>query len=191
RRIEAYTGEGAERWVREQQEQLDSLARLLKTDRAQLVEKVQQLQARAKTLEKELEQARAKLASGGGQSLLDKVREVKGVRVLAARMDGADVKVLREAVDHYKHKLAPAAIVLAAVQEEKVNLIAGVTKDLTARLHAGELVNHVAAQVGGRGGGRPDMAQAGGGKPEGLERALASVADWVGERLRDREEPAA
>ena len=183
RRIEAYTGEGAERWVREQQEQLDSLARLLKTDRAQLVEKVQQLQARAKTLEKELEQTRAKLASGGGQSLLDKVREVKGVRVLAARMDGADVKVLREAVDHYKHKLAPAAIVLAAVQEDKVNLIAGVTKDLTARLHAGELVNHVAAQVGGRGGGRPDMAQAGGGNAEGLERALASVADWVGERL--------
>ena len=183
RRIEAYTGPGAEAWVRQQQEQLDSIARLLKADRAQLIEKVQQLQARAKGLEKELEQTRAKLASGGGSSLLDDVTEVKGVRVLAARMDGADVKVLREAVDHFKSKLAPAAIVLASVLDGKVSLIAGVTKELTARVSAGELVNHVAAQVGGKGGGRADMAQAGGNDPAGLEGALKAVPDWVGKRL--------
>lgn len=183
RRIEAYTGPGAEAWVRGQQEQLDSIARALKADRTSVVDKVQQLQTRLKSLEKELEQTRAKLASGGGSSLLDRVQEVKGVRVLAAEMEGADVKVLREAVDHYKDKLAPAAIVLASVQDGKVSIIAGVTKELTARVPAGELVNHVAQQVGGKGGGRPDMAQAGGNDPAGLARALDAVSEWVSTRL--------
>ncbi|HEX9811121.1 MAG TPA: alanine--tRNA ligase, partial [Burkholderiales bacterium] len=182
RRIEAYTGEGAQQWVREMQEQINEAARLLKTDRAQLIEKVQQLQARAKGLEKELEQARAKLASGGGGGLLDQVEEVDGVRVLAAQMDGADVKALRDAVDHFKDKLAPAAIVLASVQDGKVSVIAGVTKELTTRLNAGELVNHVAGQIGGKGGGRADMAQAGGVNPAGLEAALKSVSAWVRKR---------
>ncbi len=183
RRIEAVTGGGAEAWIRSQQEQLDHIARLLKSDRASVVDKVQQLQARSKSLEKELEQTKAKLASGGGASLLDRVEEIKGVRVLAAQLDGADVKVLREAVDHYKDKLAPAAIVLASIQDGKVSLIAGVTKDLTTRVNAGELVNHVAAQVGGKGGGRADMAQAGGNDPAGLERALRAVSAWVSSRL--------
>jgi alanyl-tRNA synthetase len=183
RRIEAYTGPGAEAWVRGQQEQLDSIARLLKADRTSMVDKVQQLQTRLKSLEKELEQTRAKLASGGGSSLLDRVQEVKGVRVLAAQMEGADVKVLREAVDHYKDKLAPAAIVLACVQDGKVSIIAGVTKELIDRVPAGELVNYVAQQVGGKGGGRPDMAQAGGNDPAGLARALDAVSEWVSSRL--------
>jgi alanyl-tRNA synthetase len=179
RRIEACTGDGAERWVRELQAQLSDAARLLKTDRTQLIEKVQQLQTRAKGLEKELEQARAKLASGGGGGLLDQVEEVDGVRVLAAQMDGADLKALRDAVDHFKDMLAPAAVVLASVQDGKVSVIAGVTKELTTRLNAGELVNHVAGQVGGKGGGRADMAQAGGNNPANLESALKSVGAWV------------
>ncbi|MFL6646529.1 MAG: alanine--tRNA ligase [Sulfurifustaceae bacterium] len=184
RRIEAYTGPGAEEWVRSQQEQLDNIARLLKSDRVSVVEKVQQLQTRLKNVEKELEQTKAKLATGGGaSSLLDQVKEVKCVHVLAAQMDGADVKILREAVDRFKDKLAPAAIVLASIHEGRVSLIAGVTKDLTTRVNAGELVNHVAAQVGGKGGGRPDMAQAGGNDPAGLERALNAVSDWISARL--------
>ncbi len=183
RRIEAYTGPGAEALVRSQQEQLDNIARLLKGDRTSVVEKVQQLQARLKSLEKELEQTRAKLATGGGASLLDRAQEVKGARVLAAVMEGVDVKGLREAVDHFKDKLAPAVVVLATVQDGKISLIAGVTKELTERVNAGELVNFVAAQVGGKGGGRPDMAQAGGNDPSGLERALRTVSDWVGARV--------
>ena len=182
RRIEAYTGEGAQRFVREEEALLDNIAGLLKVDRPQLPERIQQLQARTKSLEKELEQARVKLASGTGASLLDQAREVKGARVLAARMDGVDVKALREAVDQFKSRLAPAVIVLASVRDGKVSVIAGVTKELTARLNAGELVNYVAAQLGGKGGGRPDMAQAGGNDPSRLDKALGSVVDWVDER---------
>jgi alanyl-tRNA synthetase len=114
--------------------------------------------------------------------LLDQVEDVAGVRVLAAQMDGADVKALRDAVDHFKSKLAPAAIVLASVQDGKVSVIAGVTKELSARIDAGELVNHVAVQIGGKGGGRADMAQAGGNDPAALENALKSVAGWVSKR---------
>jgi alanyl-tRNA synthetase len=183
RRIEAYTGAGAEVWVREQLEQLDGAARLLKTERPQVAEKVQQTQARVRALEKEVEQLRVQLTKGSGTSLMDQVEEVKGVRVLAAQMDQADAKALREAVDHFKDKLAPAAIVLASVQDGKVTLIAGVTKDLTARVSAGELVNQVAARVGGKGGGRPDMAQAGGNDPSALPGALRAVSGWVSERL--------
>jgi alanyl-tRNA synthetase len=182
RRIEAYTGEGAQRFVREEEALLDDIAGILKVDRPQLSERIQQLQARTKSLEKELEQARVKLASGGGASLLNQAQEVKGARVLAARMDGVDVKALREAVDQFKSKLAPAVIVLASVRDGKVSVIAGVTKELTARLNAGELVNYVAGQVGGKGGGRPDMAQAGGNDPSRIDKALGSVVDWVGER---------
>jgi len=184
RRIEAYTGSRAIDWIYEQQDKLEAIARALKTDRAQVVERAQQLAARARALEKELEETRARLASGAGtRSLMDRVQEIDGIRLLAAEMDGADVKVLREAVDHFKSKLAPAAIVLASVRDGKVNLIAGVTKELTAKVHAGELVKHVAAQVGGKGGGRPDMAQAGGNDPAGLARALEAVPAWVRERL--------
>ena len=135
-------------------------------------------------MEKELEQLRGKLARGESVDLASQAKEVKGIKVVAARLDGTDAKGLREAVDRLKDKLAPAAIVLAAVDDNKVTLIAGVTKDLTDRLHAGDLVNQVATRVGGKGGGRPDLAQAGGTDPAGLDAALNAVPGWVGERLK-------
>ncbi len=183
RRVEAVTGAGALAHVREIEERLKTVADIVRGSPEEAPRKVEQLAARVKGVEKELEQLRAKLAGGGSQDLASQAREVKGVRVLAARLDGMDSKTLREAMDRLKDKLAPAAIVLAAVEESKVSLIAGVTKDLTARLNAGELVNYVATQVGGKGGGRADMAQAGGTDPAGLDAALDGVAAWVEQRL--------
>jgi len=183
RRIEAVTGPGALDYVRDTEARLMRVAELLRGSREDVERKAEQLNARIRQLEKELDQLRGKLATGGSTDLAAEAKEVKGVKVLAARLDGADVKALREALDRLKDKLGRAAIVLAAVQGDKVSLVSGVTKDLTGKLHAGELVNHVAAQVGGKGGGRPDMAQAGGTDPSGLERALNGVADWVAQRL--------
>jgi alanyl-tRNA synthetase len=183
RRIEAVTGPGALDYVRDTEARLMRVAELLRGGREDVERKAEQLNARIRQLEKELDQLRGKLATGGSTDLAAEAKEVKGVKVLAARLDGADVKALREALDRLKDKLGRAAIVLAAVQGDKVSLVSGVTKDLTGKLHAGELVNHVAAQVGGKGGGRPDMAQAGGTDPSGLERALNGVADWVAQRL--------
>ncbi len=184
RRIEAVTGENALAYMRETESRLLTIADLVRANRDDAARKVEQLLARAKQLEKEIEQLRGKLASGGSADLASQVNEVKGIKVLAARMDGADAKALREALDRLKDKLAPAAIVLAAVADNKVTLIAGVTKDLVTRVHAGELVNQVAAKVGGKGGGRPDMAQAGGHDPAGLDGALADVPGWVEQRLK-------
>jgi alanyl-tRNA synthetase len=183
RRVEAVTGEGAIAYVRAAEERLKAIAELMRANPDEVVRKVEQLQGRIKTLEKDAEQLRAQLAKGSGTSLMDQVEEVKGVRVLAAQMDGADVKALREAVDHFKDKLAPAAIVLASVQDGRVTLIAGVTKELTERVRAGDLVNEVASHIGGKGGGRPDMAQAGGNDPTALPGALKGVSGWVSERL--------
>ena len=132
-----------------------------------------------RNLEKELARLKSKLASSQGDDLAGLAVDVKGIKVLAAAMDGADSKSLREAMDKLKDKLKSAAIVLAAVEGGKVTLIAGVTADLTGKVKAGELVNHVAQQVGGKGGGRPDMAQAGGTDPTKLPEALASVRAWV------------
>ena len=126
---------------------------------------------------------RSKLASGQGADLAGQAVDVKGARVVAATLDGVDVKTLRQAMDQLKDQLKSAAIVLGAVNDGKISLIAGVTPDLTAKLKAGELVNFVARQVGGKGGGRPDMAQAGGDNPAALQDALASVTDWVRQRL--------
>ena len=163
RRIEAVTGSGALEYVRETEARLDAVAGLVRGSREDAARKVEQLQARIKGLEKELEQLRGKLARGESVDLASQAREIKGIKVVAARLDGVDAKGLREAVDRLKDKLAPAAIVLASVSDDnKVTLIAGVTKELAGRLHAGELVNQVATKVGGKGGGRPDMAQAGG-----------------------------
>jgi alanyl-tRNA synthetase len=184
RRIEAVTGAGALAYVRELEERLDAVAGLVRGSRDDAARKVEQLQGRLKQLEKELDQLRGKLARGESTDLAGQAKLVKGIKVVAARLDGVDAKGLREAVDGLKDKLAPAAIVLAAVADDnKVTLIAGVTKDATAKVPAGELVNHVATQVGGKGGGRPDMAQAGGNDPTRLEAALASVAGWVEQRL--------
>jgi alanyl-tRNA synthetase len=184
RRIEGVTGAGALAYVRTTEEQLAQIAELVRGNRDDAGRKVEQMQARLKGLEKELEQLRSKLAGGQGADLATQTKEVKGVKVLAARIDGADAKGLREAMDRLKDKLPTAAIVLASVADGKVTLIAGVTKDLTGRLHAGEMINQVAVAVGGKGGGRPDMAQAGGNDPSGLEAALAAVAGWVEQNLK-------
>jgi len=184
RRIEALTGDGALAYLRETESRLLAIAELVRGNRDDAARKVEQLLARTKTLEKEIEHLRQKLASGEAVDLTAQARAVKGIKVLAARLDGVDAKGLREALDNLKDKLAPAAIVLAAVADNKVSLIAGVTKELAGRLHAGELVNQVAARVGGKGGGRPDMAQAGGTDPSGLEAALADVPAWVEQHLK-------
>jgi alanyl-tRNA synthetase len=184
RRIEAVTGPGALSHVREVEARLKAVADIVRANPEEAPRKVEQLAARVKGLEKELEQLRAKLAGGGSQDLAAQARDIKGVNVLAARLDGLDAKALRETVDRLRDKLSPAAIVLAAVADGKVSLIAGVTKDLAGRLHAGELVNQVAVKVGGKGGGRPDMAQAGGNDPSALEAALAATPAWVEQNLK-------
>ena len=136
-----------------------------------------------KALEKELARLKSKLASSQGEDLADQAFEVKGARVLAATLEGADARTLRETMDRLKDRLKSAAIVLGAVTDGRVSLVAGVTADLTSKLKAGELVNYVAQQVGGKGGGRPDMAQAGGSEPANLPAALRSVKGWVEQRL--------
>jgi alanyl-tRNA synthetase len=136
-----------------------------------------------KSLEKELSRLKSKLASSQGDDLADQAVTVGPAKVLAAKLDGADAKTLRETMDKLKDKFKSAAIVLGAVEGGKVTLIAGVTSDLTAKVKAGELVNFVAQQVGGKGGGRPDMAQAGGTDPTKLSEALDSVSDWVKQRI--------
>ncbi|HKQ29657.1 MAG TPA: alanine--tRNA ligase, partial [Burkholderiales bacterium] len=183
RRVEAVTGEGVLTYLRETEARLKAVADVVRASPDEAPRKVEQLQGRIKTLEKELDQLRGKLARGESVDLVSQVKEVKGVKVLAARLDGADAKGLREAIDQLKDKLAPAAMILASVADNKVTLIAGVTKDLVGRVHAGELVNEVAAKVGGKGGGRPDMAQAGGTDPSGLDAALSDVPQWVTRQL--------
>jgi alanyl-tRNA synthetase len=183
RRIEAVTGEQALQRVHEDDRRLQQIAALLKGGRDDVVERAQQLLERNRQLEKELEQLQGKLASSAGSDLASAAEDISGVKVLAARLDGGDAKALRDTVDQLKQKLGTAAIVLATVNGDKVNLAAGVTKDTTDRIKAGDLVNHVAVQVGGKGGGRPDMAMAGGNDPAALDNALASVADWVRDRL--------
>jgi alanyl-tRNA synthetase len=138
---------------------------------------------KTRKLEKELDQLKAKLASSQGSDLAAQAVEVEGIQVLAARLEGVDAKALRDTVDQLKQKLGSAAVLLAVVEDGKVSLAAGVTKDQTGRIKAGELVNAVAQQVGGKGGGRPDMAMAGGSQPEHLDAALASVVDWVRQRV--------
>jgi len=182
RRIEAVTGEGALALVQSINRKLIEAAGALKTNPDELTVRIAQVQDQVKTLEKEVAALKSKLAAGQGDELLSKAVDVNGIKVLAATMEGADVATLREAMDKLKDKLQTAAIVLASVADGKVSLIAGVTKDATGKVKAGELVNFVAQQVGGKGGGRPDMAQAGGTDPSGLPAALAGVAGWVGER---------
>ena len=183
RRIEAVTGDGALQWVRDSEHRLADIAGLLKGSREDAGERVAALVDKTRALEKELEQLKNKMASSQGSDLAGQAVDIDGVKVLAARMDGADARVLRETLDQLKNKLGSAAVVLATVDGDKISLVAGVTKDQTARLKAGELVNAVATQVGGKGGGRPDMAQAGGNNPAALDAALASVEDWVRKQI--------
>jgi alanyl-tRNA synthetase len=183
RRIEAVTGKGALAHVQAQEEKLAGAAHLLKAPIAEIEARIAQLQESARTAERELARLKAKVASTAGDDLAGSAVDVKGAKVVAATLDGSDVKALRETMDKLKDKLKSAAIVLASVSDGKVTLIAGVTSDLTAKVKAGDLVNHVAKQVGGKGGGRPDMAQAGGTDAAALPKALQSVESWVGERL--------
>ena len=183
RRIEAVTGERALAWVADEEARLLRLAGLLKTSRDDVGDKVVQLVERNRRLEKELEQLKAKLASAAGGDLAGQAVDIGGVKLLAASLEGADPKSLRDTMDQLKDKLGSAVILLATVSGGKVSLVAGVTKDQTAKVKAGDLVRSVAEIVGGKGGGRPDMAQAGGSKPEALPQALAAVEPWVRERL--------
>jgi len=183
RRIEAVAGEMALNWVFETEQQLNKTAQLLKVAPEQLDQKVQQLLEQLKTTEKSLERLQAKLSAAQGDELTSKAIEINGLKLLVAKLQNTDPKNLREILDQLKNKLHSAAIVLATTQENKVSLIAGVTNDFTNKIKAGELVNFVAQQVGGKGGGRADMAQAGGTNPAALEGALQSVKQWVSERL--------
>jgi len=179
RRIEAVTGKAALAWVSEQQQRLDKIAKLVKSDANHAETKISQLVEHERLLERELNKLKAKLASQAGNDLVSQVVNVDGISVLAILMDGVDPKSLRETVDKLKDKLGRAVIVLATVNGEKISLVAGVTKKESKRFKAGELVNMVAQQVGGKGGGRPDMAQAGGNQPANLQKALDSVPAWI------------
>ncbi|MEN3112526.1 alanine--tRNA ligase [Uliginosibacterium paludis] len=183
RRIEAITGENAMSYVLERDALLGEVAGALKAQAAEVPAKLAQTLDHVKALEKEIAALKGKLASNQGDALIGQALDVNGVSVLAATLEGADVPALREAVDKLRDKLGTAAVVLAAVNEGKVALIAGVTANLTAKVKAGELVNFVAQQVGGKGGGRPDMAQAGGTDATALPAALAGVRDWVAGKL--------
>ncbi|KWE54324.1 alanine--tRNA ligase [Burkholderia ubonensis] len=183
RRVEAITGDNAVRYVQELDARVNEAAAALKAQPSELTQRIAQVQDQVKSLEKELGALKSKLASSQGDELALQAVEVGGVHVLAATLDGADAKTLRETVDKLKDKLKSAAIVLAAVEGGKVSLIAGVTPEASKKVKAGELVNFVAQQVGGKGGGRPDMAQAGGTEPANLPAALAGVKGWVEERL--------
>ncbi len=183
RRIEALTGAAAHRQALERQATLARAAELLKAGPDELLDKLERLAARRQELEKELERLAGRQAREAGADLAAQAVEIGGVRVLAARLDG-DAKALRGALDRLKERLGSAAVVLGAARGGKVLLAAGVTPDQSARLPAGELVGMVAARVGGRGGGRAEMAQGGGDRPEELDAALAAVPDWVRDRLR-------
>lgn len=183
RRIEAVTGELAWQNIYQTEDDIQSVADQVKSDRQQVVKKVAQVVEQQKALEKQLKSLQAKLAASQGDELASQVVKVGDVNVLAAKLEGADMGVLRDILDKLRSKLAPAIIVLGTAGENKVNLVAGVSKEITDTFKAGEVVNHVAQQVGGKGGGRPDMAQAGGKDPSKLDEALASVTAWAKSKI--------
>src|SRR5207244_4260123 len=183
RRIEAVTGEGALAWVQQMEQDKGFVEDFFEATGAALKDKLRAEREEKRALERELARLKSKLAASQGEALAAQAVDVKGAKVLAARLEGADAKTLRETMDKLKDRLKSAAIVLGSVADGKVSLIAGVTADLTAKVKAGELVNFVAQQVGGKGGGRPDMAQAGGTQPGNLLVALQSVKSWVEQRV--------
>ena len=182
RRIEAVTGTGALAWAQQTSQTLNHLSDLLKTSPDLLVEKTKQTLEKNRVLEKELDRLKAKLASNSGGDLSQQAQEVNGVKVLVTRLDDVDSKMLRQTMDQMKNKLGSAVIVLAAVSDGKAVLISGVTNDLTERFHAGQLLSHVASHMGGKGGGRADMAQGGANDLAKLDAALKSVIEWVAAR---------
>jgi len=183
RRIEAVTGGACIEWLESRDQALASIAGLVKSSPDKAPEKVEQLLEKNKLLEKQLERLQAKLASAAGGELVGKAVDVDGIKVLAVKLDDVDSKSLRDLVDQLKNKLGSSAVVLAVVEGDKVSLTAGVSKDVMGRVKAGDLVNFVATKVGGKGGGRPDLAQAGGNDPSGLSAALEQVSGWVKEQL--------
>lgn len=183
RRIEAVSGEGALSFIEQQSNTLSSIAGLVKSDVSNSLDKVEQVLAKNKQLEREIATLKQQLAAQAGSDLLNQVVEINGVKALIVELDGVASKDLRGMVDELKVKIGSGIIMLATSNEGKVGLIAGVTKDLIGKVKAGELVNMVAQQVGGKGGGRPDMAQAGGSQPENIAEALTSVSPWLTEKL--------
>lgn len=179
RRVEAVTGMGALTYVEREEAVLRQICELLKTGADGALDRVQQLVANSRALEKELEQLKGKLASAAGSDMAAEAIDINGIKLLVKQLDGFNSKTLRDTVDQLKNKLGSAVVVLASVEGDKVSLVAGVSKDLTSRIKAGDVVNQVAQQVGGKGGGRPDMAMAGGSDPSALPAALASVYDYV------------
>ena len=183
RRVEAVTGENAINLLHQQQQILNQSAELLKADTASLVEKIQQLQEKSKKVEKELQQLKDKLAAQAGGELAKQAQQINGVNVVVQRLENVDVKALRTMVDDLKNQLGSAVIAFATQTDEKVNLIVGVTKDLTDKLNAGELVGLMAQEVGGKGGGRADMAMAGGSEPQHISQALSIAMNWIQAKL--------
>jgi alanyl-tRNA synthetase len=179
RRVEATTGAGALAYVRKMEGELLESGRLLRAGEFEVAARITKLQADQRALEKELEKLRRKLASGGGRDLASEARDVNGVRVLATRADVADPKALREVADQLRDKLGSCVVVLAGVEGDKIALVAVVSPDLVGKHHAGKIVGEVAKAIGGKGGGRPDMAQGGGSDPAALDAALAKVFDLV------------
>ena len=182
RRIEAVTGEGALAWVDEQSDQLKQIAGTVKSSINEVSNKVSQVVDKNRHLEKELTQLKAKLAAQAGADLASQAEDINGIKVIAANLEGVDPKSLRDTADQLKNKLGQAAVVLATVNNGKVSLVAGVTKAETSKIKAGDLLKHVASQIDGKGGGRPDMAQGGGNNPDALSGALESVVSWVKEK---------
>lgn len=183
RRIEAVTGEGALAYIAEEERQLDEAAQLLGGNAGDVIDKLRQLLDRQKKLERELESLKAKAAAGATADLAASAPEVSGIKVVAARLEGLDAKALRDAVDQLKSRLGDAVILLASAEAGKASLVAGVQGRAAGKVKAGELLSHVAAQIGGKGGGRPDMAQGGGPDGPALVTALEGVRDWVAARL--------
>lgn len=169
RRLEAVTGEGALRWL----DQRDQEAR----------QQLKEADERVRALAKQIDQLKEKLAGSMSQDLLGQAQLVNGIKILSTQVSGMDAKSLRSTVDQLKNKFGSGVVALGVVNEGKISVIAGVTQDLTGKIKAGELVNMLATQVGGKGGGRPDLAEAGGNQPENLEKALATVYTWVAEKL--------
>ena len=183
RRIEAVTGGGAYDFIKDREQVLNELGKVVRSGPSELVAKVKQLTDANRVLEKEVELLKAKIASGAGDDLLQKAIDLDGIKLLIANVEGVNSKALRDTVDQLKNKLGTSIVVLATVIEGKVSLVVGVSKDLTGKIKAGELINMVAEQVGGKGGGRPDMAMAGGTDSVALPKALESVEAWVKAKL--------